>query len=267
MWLITPTGFFSIVCKPGDVKAGTLTIRARVKSDLEALRQQCLPSLGKVTENEGTDYPYRAKAKRSEVAKALAQMVEQLDYDNFKNEVAEKQGHRRAKVYHGVWDVLYDLEKKTASASKAAPKSKKTTLTSGQKANVFGGIILDEKKRILLRRPRGDFDGYVWTFPKGRPEPGETPELAALREVKEETGYSAKVIKELSGSFEGGTSVAKYFLMEPIGRPSSFDSEETSEIKWATLDEAAALGGMTTNKIGKARDLSVLGAVRLALKL
>jgi hypothetical protein len=77
----------------------------------------------------------------------------------------------------------------------------------------------------------------------------------------------AKVIKELSGSFAGGTSIAKYFLMEPIGRPSSFDSEETSEIKWATIDEATTLVGMTTNKIGKARDLSVLGAVRLALKL
>jgi hypothetical protein len=36
---------------------------------------------------------------------------------------------------------------------------------------------------------------------------------------------------------------------------------------WATLDEATTLVGMTTNKIGKARDLSVLGAVRLALKL
>src|SRR5258708_3463048 len=36
MRLITPTGFFSIVCKPGDMEAGTLTIRARVKSDLQA---------------------------------------------------------------------------------------------------------------------------------------------------------------------------------------------------------------------------------------
>jgi len=267
MWLITPTGFFSIVCKPGDTKAGTLTLRARAKSDLEALRQQFLSSLGPTTENEGTDYPYRAKAKRGDVANALAQMVQQLDYDNFKSEVAEKQGHGRAGVYHKVWDILYDLENTTASASKPAPKSKKTTSTSGQRPTAYGGVILDETKRVLLRRPRGDFDGYVWTFPKGRPEPGETPELAALREVKEETGYSAKVIEELSGSFVGGTSVAKYFLMEPIGRPSSFDSKETSEIKWATLDEATTLVGMTTNKIGKARDLSVLEAVRLALKL
>ena len=95
------------------MEAGTLTIRARVRSDLQALRHQDLPSLGTITENEGTDYPYRAKAKRSEVAKALAQMVQQLEYDNFKNEVAKKQGHHRAKVYHEVWDVLYDLEKKT----------------------------------------------------------------------------------------------------------------------------------------------------------
>src|SRR5690242_11051608 len=61
MWLITPTGFFSIVCKSGDMEAGTLTIRARVKSDLQALRHEALPSLGAITENEGTDYPYRAK--------------------------------------------------------------------------------------------------------------------------------------------------------------------------------------------------------------
>jgi 8-oxo-dGTP diphosphatase len=62
--------------------------------------------------------------------------------------------------------------------------------------------VLD-KGRVLLRRPKGDFDGYVWTFPKGRPDAGETPEQAALREVKEETGYSAKVIGKLPGSFRG----------------------------------------------------------------
>jgi 8-oxo-dGTP diphosphatase len=104
-------------------------------------------------------------------------------------------------------------------------------------------------------------------FPKGRPEPGEKPELAALREVKEETGYSAKIVKELLGLFAGGTSVTKYFLMTPVGPPSKFDSKETTEIKWATLDEAATLIGMTTNNIGKTRDLSVLESVRLALKL
>jgi hypothetical protein len=87
-----------------------------------------------------------------------------------------------------------------------------------------------------------------------------------LFEVKEETGYSAKVIEKLPGSFKGGTSRTEYFLMSPVGSPFAFDGNETSAIRWATLDEAARLIETTTNEIGRARDLSVLGAVRLAVK-
>ena len=35
MWLLTPTGFFSIVRKPQDAAAGTLTVRSRVRADLD----------------------------------------------------------------------------------------------------------------------------------------------------------------------------------------------------------------------------------------
>lgn len=38
MWLMTPHGFFSIVCKSDDRQKETLTVRSRVKSDLEALK-------------------------------------------------------------------------------------------------------------------------------------------------------------------------------------------------------------------------------------
>ena len=186
MWLMTPLGFFSIVCKPDDEEQGTLTVRSRVKSDLDALRKNFLPSLGAIAEGAGTDYRYRAKARRDDIGKALAQMVQQLDYENFKNEVAHRQGKYRASVYGKVWEVLYNLQEAPANVL----------------AKAYGGVVLD-KGRVLLRRPKGDFDGYVWTFPKGRPDAGETPEQAALREVKEETGYSAKVIGKLPGSFRG----------------------------------------------------------------
>lgn len=50
-------------------------------------------------------------------------------------------------------------------------------------------------ERIPLREPSGHFDGYVWTFPKGRPEGGETtPEETALRETCGETGVLAEII-------------------------------------------------------------------------
>jgi len=110
MWLITPTGFFSIVQKQGDISAGTLTVRARVRSDLVALKEEFLPSLGSITASTNTDYRYRATAPKADVAAAMAKIVEALDYDNFKNAVAKLQGQKRAKLYHDVWDVLYAMQ-------------------------------------------------------------------------------------------------------------------------------------------------------------
>ena len=111
MWLITPTGFFSIVQKPTDAQANTLTVRARVRQDLETLRAQCLPGLGKIEESRTNDYRFRAVAPRAEVAAALAEMVNRLDYGNFKSQVAKVQGPERAHLYHDVWNVLYRLQK------------------------------------------------------------------------------------------------------------------------------------------------------------
>ena len=111
MWLITPTGFFSIVQKPGDAPANTLTVRARVRQDLDALREQFLPGLGEIEESRSNDYRFRAVAPRAEVAAAMADMVNRLDYSNVKSQVAKVQGPKRAHLYHEVWDVLYRLQK------------------------------------------------------------------------------------------------------------------------------------------------------------
>ena len=72
MWMMTTFGFFSIVEKPSDRAAGTLTVRARARADLDHLRAEILPGLGPTVDHAGTDYPYRAVAPRGEVAVALA---------------------------------------------------------------------------------------------------------------------------------------------------------------------------------------------------
>ena len=116
MWLMTPSGFFSIVQKPEDEQAGTLTIRARVRGDLERLRETCLPGRGEIVANAGTDYRYRARAPRAEVASAMAKIVNDIQYANFKDEVAREQGKERAGFYGEVWQVLYDLRDEAAPA-------------------------------------------------------------------------------------------------------------------------------------------------------
>ena len=109
---MTTFGFFSIVQKPEDVKTGTLTIRARVGSDIDALRADYLPVLGPTQESIDSDYRYRARAPKASVITAMANITEDIDYSNFKNAVASQQGPIRAKLYGKVWDVLYGLQLK-----------------------------------------------------------------------------------------------------------------------------------------------------------
>lgn len=129
----------------------------------------------------------------------------------------------------------------------------------------YGGVVIDEGGRVLLRKPTGGFGGYSWTFPKGGADPGESPEQAALREVLEETGYEAKIIAQLPADFVGTTSTTRYWVMEPVRRVGGHDAE-TESLRWGSIDDARALIAETPSKAGRARDLAVLAAAQAWLR-
>ncbi len=108
MWLATPLGFYSAVQKPGDEH---LTVRARVRADLDRLRARACPTLGPTIAGGGTDYPYRAVCSHQAWAEALAALGRGIDYGNFKATVADRQGYGRAQVYGRVWQALLALER------------------------------------------------------------------------------------------------------------------------------------------------------------
>jgi len=81
-----------------------------------------------------------------------------------------------------------------------------------------GGVVIHNGEFLLLKKFSND-----WVLPKGRLENNETIELAAIREVQEESGISAKIEKYLGFvkydyQHNDGEKVKKtvhYFYMEP----------------------------------------------------
>src|SRR3954468_19208233 len=107
MWILSTIGFFSVVAEPDDPER--LLVRSRVRTDLEALRDRYLPDL-EIVEWAGTDYRYRGFVARADFEPVAAKLVADIDYPNFKNAVAERQGSSRAHVYSDVWSVLHELQ-------------------------------------------------------------------------------------------------------------------------------------------------------------
>jgi SPP1 gp7 family putative phage head morphogenesis protein len=124
----------------------------------------------------------------------------------------------------------------------------------------YGGVVVDSRGRVLLREPKGHFDGYAWTFPKGGVEGGDNPLQTALKEVTEETGHKGRTVGYLPGAFKGGTSDVHMFLMKSEGFDSSKMDAETKGLRWVTKEEAAKLIGKSKNKAGQKRDLAILDA-------
>jgi hypothetical protein len=68
MWLLTNFGFFSIVKKAGEDK---LTVRSRVKSDLEMLREKYISDPGEILEHVGSDYRFRSPVNKQSLTEAI----------------------------------------------------------------------------------------------------------------------------------------------------------------------------------------------------
>jgi len=127
----------------------------------------------------------------------------------------------------------------------------------------YGGVVINSRGQVLLREPAGHSKGDVWTFAKGRPEPDESPEQTAVREVLEETGYKTEIAAKIPGSFEGKRTRSEYFLMPPIEDTERFDTE-TQAIQWVAREEALQLIQLNQKSKRRRRDQRIL---KLALAL
>ena len=108
-----------------------------------------------------------------------------------------------------------------------------------------GGIVLVDKKVLLVKnRLRSEYKKHYnsgfWGFPKGHLEEGETPIIAAEREVFEETGFEVacvgeKPIAESRYTIEYGETIEKTVWFYEMRVISKFKKEPDHEIEGIAL--------------------------------
>ncbi len=116
-----------------------------------------------------------------------------------------------------------------------------------------GGVVLRPTAAgpevLVIHRQRYD----DWTLPKGKSDPGETPEQTALREVREETGVEARLIDAIGLSryrVQAGEKLVHWFAMRALQTTDFQPNDEVDDLQW--LGIAEALGKLT---YGKERDV------------
>jgi 8-oxo-dGTP diphosphatase len=111
---------------------------------------------------------------------------------------------------------------------------------SGAGVDAAGGVVVKDGSIALVHRPRYD----DWTLPKGKLEPGERSEDAALREVEEETGMRCSLGRELPSTRyrdrRDRPKLVRYFRMEPVSGEFA-PNDEVDELRWVKPSEAFAL--------------------------
>lgn len=88
----------------------------------------------------------------------------------------------------------------------------------------------------IVHRPRYD----DWSLPKGKLDPGETEPVTAVREVCEETGYTAHLGRRLASvsyPVEEGVKKVRYWAARTVDGNFS-PTDEVDELKWLPVSEA-----------------------------
>jgi 8-oxo-dGTP pyrophosphatase MutT (NUDIX family) len=110
-----------------------------------------------------------------------------------------------------------------------------------------GGVVVRQRAAgpevVICGR---ESDG-VWGLPKGTPDEGESLEAAAMREVSEETGLKAEIIKKIGVAeywfARNGIRYHKWvhhYLMRATGGSTTEHDSEYDRVEWFPIDEAMA---------------------------
>ena len=101
--------------------------------------------------------------------------------------------------------------------------------------------ITNENKVVLVKQYRKAIEKAIWEIPAGKLEQGENPRDCAIRELKEETGYTANNIKLIhkfytSAGFSN-QNIYIYLATDLEAGEASLEDDEFLDVQEVDLEE------------------------------
>jgi ADP-ribose pyrophosphatase len=139
------------------------------------------------------------------------------------------------------------------------PNGNKTTREVVEHVDCVVVLPVDSKGNILLvRQYRHAVDRELLELPAGSIDPGETPEQAATRELREETGYRPGKLEGMGGFYAAPGYCTEYlhFFRASQLEVSPLTAEDTDEIEVAAISPADVPGLVKSGKICDAKTIA-----------
>ena len=145
------------------------------------------------------------------------------------------------------------------------PNDTKTTREVVEHVDCVVILPVDSQGNILLvRQYRHAVDKELLELPAGSIDPGETPEEAAIRELREETGYKPGKLEKLGGFYAAPGYCTEYlhFFRATELQKSPLMAEDTEEIEVLPTSRADFTGLVASGQIC---DAKTIAGFRIAL--
>ena len=110
----------------------------------------------------------------------------------------------------------------------------------GQPLIVAAAVALRDDKVMICQRRPGVHNGLKWEFPGGKLEPGESPEAALARELREELDVEAEVGRVADAvyyRYPDRDVLVLFYLCRLAGEPRRVDC---NDIRWVAFEELKA---------------------------
>lgn len=149
------------------------------------------------------------------------------------------------------YDITYETEEGNTKIYEMISRNKNLNTLSDLQGHNPDAVVLiltneDEDKILLSREFRMAVGDFVFNFPAGLIDPGETPSEAAKRELWEETGLELYEITDTIGTSFSAVGFSNEMNVCIVGKARGTFSKSTSDVEeiepgWYSKEEVRAL--------------------------